>query len=105
VWDALGKHFAPAARCIFCGTPALVHPTTGIVFALGLGTQYGLRFPPDLAAAAVRAGAKTFTRWSTGSTIDTREVLGEGWVFGAWLDEEHEWCQKAYEFFGKDVPT
>jgi len=100
VWDQLGAAVPKPCRCIAGGTPALVHPQTGIIFALALGTQYGLRLPGGLADEAVRAGAKTQVRWSYGGDLDTRRDLGDEWVFGAWLKQEADWCRKACEVFG-----
>jgi hypothetical protein len=81
--------------------PALVHPKSGVIFAICLGTEYGLRLPGLLAAEATQAGAKTFTKWSTGDVMDIRRELGEDWVFGAWLPNELIWCKKVYEIFDR----
>ena len=102
VWNGLGAKFPRDARCLFCGTPALIHPRTGVVLALGLGTRYGLRIPPDCTEAAIRAGAKTFTDWTTGGSMNTREDLGEDWIFGAWLADEVQWCRAAYALYGRE---
>src|SRR3989304_2688537 len=46
LWDELQSKLPVDCRVIFCGTPALVHPTTGIVFAFAGGTHtYALRLP------------------------------------------------------------
>lgn len=104
IWDQLGAAVPRPCRCIVGGTPALVQPRTGIIFALAIGTQYGLRLPGGLADEAIRAGAKTQVRWSTGDEMDTRRDLGEEWVFGAWLAQEPDWCRKACEIFGSLSP-
>ena len=100
VWDELGALFPREARRIVCGTPGLVHPGSGVIFALAYGTRYLLRLPGGLAEEAVRAGAVTFVRWTGGSETDARRSLGEDWVFGAWLKQEPEWVQQAYDIVG-----
>ena len=57
LWKKLGPVLPADCRWIVCGTPALVDPGTGVLFAFALGTQYVLRLPPGLAAEAVTAGA------------------------------------------------
>ena len=99
VWDQIGAAMPADCRCLVTGMPALVHPTAGVIFALAIGTQYGLRLPGSLASAAVSAGAKTSTRWSTGATMDIRSELGDDWVFGAWLADEFPWCKSVYAIF------
>jgi hypothetical protein len=101
VWDELAAPFPQEARKIVCGTPGLVHPDSGAIFALAYGTRYVLRLPGGLAEEAVRAGAPTLMRWSGGEETNAREALGEGWVFGAWLNREPEWLQQAYDIVGE----
>ena len=104
LWDQIGKALPADCRCIVHRTPALVHPSTGIFLALGIGTQYGLHLPGELAAAAIGAGAPTTTRWSGGSTMDIRAELGEAWVFGKWLSGEPDWCRVAYAVADESLP-
>jgi hypothetical protein len=99
IWDRLGMDLPEDCRWIVCGTPALVQPATGILFAFGLGTQYVLRLPGGLAEEAVRLGLKTVTQWAGGRTTDLRRELGEDWVFGGFLDDETGWLQKAYDTY------
>jgi hypothetical protein len=98
VWDKLGSVLPRDARCLFCGTPALVHRTQKIVIALALGTQYGLRLPPDCIDEAVNKGAKTYIKWSGNSgDLDTKRDLGPDWVLGSYADEEKRWFKKFFE--------
>ncbi len=97
LWDQIGRALPADCRCLVHGTPALAHPKTGVILAIGIGTQYGLRLPGVLGLEATKAGAKTHTIWSGGSQMDIRHDLGEDWVFGAWLKEELNWCKKMYE--------
>jgi hypothetical protein len=101
LWDGIGKALPHDCRCIVYGRPALVHPFAGMFLGLGIGTQYGLHLPGEAAAAAIRAGATTTTRWSGGSTMDIRAELGDAWVFGKWLAEELEWCREAFAMADK----
>lgn len=101
VWDVIGRTLPRDCRGLVVGRPALVHPVTGIVFGLAVGTQYCLRLPDGLAAQAVGAGAKTRTVWAGGKVFDTGLELGEDWVLGAWLAAEPEWCRLACEKFAR----
>jgi hypothetical protein len=79
--------------------PALVDPESGIILAIGIGTQYGLRLPRPFGINAIKAGAKTVTTWSTGGSMDIQRELGDDWIFGAWLPDEVIWCKKVIEMF------
>jgi hypothetical protein len=91
VWDDLGSALPVDCRAIVYGTPALVHPTAGVVLALALGTTCALRVPPDCVEAALAAGCTVTQTWSNGGMMNIEEELGRGWVFGgggqgsAWL--------------------
>ena len=100
LWDQIGKSLPANCRGLIYGCPTLTHPGTGVILAIGIGTQYGLRLPTSLVPKAIRLGAKTHTTWSGGSRMDIQRLLGENWVFGAWLADELDWCGKAYETFG-----
>jgi len=84
VWDQLGMSLSPDYRRIVCGTPALVHPASGLIFTLAYGTQYVLRLPPELATLAKQAGFHTTHHWSNGTSTDIEKELGVGWVFSLW---------------------
>ena len=93
VWDQIGRRLPQATRCLVYGTPALVHNSSGILFAICNGTQYNLRLRKESQSEALRRGLKTKVRWSTGQEMDASSVLGEDWLFGAWEKEEISWCQ------------
>ena len=97
VWDQLGGSLPRDCRCLVFGTPALVHPSCGIIFAFCNGTQYNLRLTPKGIDEAVKLGVKTVTRWSSGEEMNARDVLGTDWVFGMWSNEEPRWCQDMFE--------
>ena len=68
------------------GSPALVQPETGGIFAFGAGTFYCLRLPPALVSQAVQAGALLRYKWSFGGEMDVRVELVDEWVGGRWLE-------------------
>ena len=99
IWDGIGVALPTDCSGLVYGTPALVHPRSAVIFALGIGTQYGLLLPGGLAVEAVKAGAKLQTKWSSGGTMEIQRELGTDWVFGAWLANEPSWCRRVYELF------
>ena len=99
LWDKIGKALSADCRGLVYGTPALVQPKSGVIFALGNGTRYNLRLPGTLATMAIEGGAKTFVHWSTGDHTDIQKEYGEDWVFGAFLPNELIWCKQVYEMF------
>jgi hypothetical protein len=101
VWDVLGSSLPEDCRCLVYGTPALVHPKTGIILVFCNGTSYCIRLTEQLMEKALKAGAKTYQTWTYGGDMDTLRDLGSDWVFGWWLDGEIEWCRTVYEDMGK----
>jgi hypothetical protein len=99
IWDKLGKALPADCRGLVYGTPGLVQPKSGVILALGNGTQYNLRLPGLLGTEALKRGAKIEMKWSTGDSTDIQKEYGEDWVFGAFLPEELVWCKKVYEMF------
>ena len=99
VWDELGTALSPESRQIVCGNPALVHPITGVVFALAFGTRYVLRLPPELAGQVERDGFRTVHTWSDGRSTDIEAELGPGWIFGQWSPNELSWLKDIYAPF------
>jgi hypothetical protein len=101
VWDELGRSLPVACGRVVHSTPALLHPKTGTIFALALGTGYALRLPPALIEAAISGGARTSVRYTDGSDLNAPRDLGNDWVLGAWLPAEPGWCAKAFDYFGQ----
>ena len=97
LWDELGASLAQDCRCLIHDTPALAHPASGLILAVGIGTRYGLRIPAACIAAAQAAGAPTLNTWSGGGRMDICQDYGEDWVFGSWLATELTWCRAVYE--------
>lgn len=100
VWDGLGVGLPRKCRCLVHGTPSIVHNRSGVVIAVCNGTQYNLRLTPEDFSAALAAGAKTWTRWSDGTGMDSLTVLGPDWVFGGWFADEPKWIANTYAFHG-----
>ena len=82
VWDELGSGLPVECRCLVHGTPALVHDRSGVIIAIGNGTQYNLRLTVDDLPEARANGASTRTRWSDGTEMDSTTELGPDWTKG-----------------------
>lgn len=110
LWDELGGVLPADCRWIVHGTPALVRPDSGIVFAFAGGTHtYALRLPPAEHAAALAAGAERVHRYPAypelgiaASVLDLDEI-GPAWVLGGWFADEPRWCRAAYDFAAGDA--
>lgn len=96
VWDQLGKHLPVRARQVVLGTPALVH-SSGVILAIAIGMQYGLRLPARILKEGSGAGGKTQVTWSTGGQMNIQQEIGSDWVFGTWASEEETWCLEAFQ--------
>jgi hypothetical protein len=100
LWDQLGRLLPSACRQVVLGSPALVHPDSGVILALAIGTQYGLRLPSSARGDGLPASARTLTTWAGGGQLDIQAEFGPQWVFGAWSDAEEAWCLEAFEEHG-----
>jgi hypothetical protein len=96
LWDDLGRSLPQDCRCIVYGTPALVAPRSGIILAVAVGTQYGLRLPEGTVAEAVKAGVRMTTKWSDGGEMNIQREFGGDWVFGRWMKNEPDWLLDVY---------
>jgi len=100
IWDQIGSALPADCRRLVYGSPALVHPMSGVIFVFSMGTAYCLRLSPKSFAEAIEAGAKTYTKWTGGGDMDTQRDLGPHWVFGGWLADEIRWCRTVYDELG-----
>jgi hypothetical protein len=82
VWDQLGAVLPPEAKRVVFGSPVLLVPTSKLIIAVAIGTQYAIRVPPVLPSM------QTQTTWSNGKTLDLRATFGADWVFGSYAAEE-----------------
>jgi len=102
LWESLAPHLRAECRALVCGCPALVAPARGVIFAVPLGTEYGLRLPPPEFELARAAGAEVVHFYRTaGIELDLFQRFGPHWVFGAFDSREPEWCAAAMEFAEK----
>jgi hypothetical protein len=97
LWDEIGPALPDDCRALIYLAPALVHPRSGIILGLGMGTEYVLRLAGGIIDSAISKGVKRSMKDSTGTTTNLEEIFGDDWVFGAWLKEELTWCQQTYE--------
>lgn len=101
IWDEIGKALPEDCRSVIHSTPVLLHPGSGTIFVLAMGTGYGLRLPTPLVDVAIRRGARISVHYTDGGDLNARRDLGSDWVLGAWLADETKWCIKAFEYFGQ----
>jgi hypothetical protein len=89
-----------SCRWVFWGGPALVHPQTGVVFAVGFGTiGYVMRLPPHVLAQAMPEQASQVVRRNPTYKFDI-SAGGPEWRFVTTRAPEAEWCRAAYDFAG-----
>jgi hypothetical protein len=99
LWDELQSKLPVDCRVIFYGTPVLMHPTTGIVFAFAGGTHtYALRLPEPERAQAIYAGATRVKHYPGRQPSFDLDDIGPAWVFCSWFPNEEAWCLAAFEY-------
>jgi hypothetical protein len=99
LWESLASLLPVDCRVVVCGKPVLVAPRHSVIFAVPLGTQYGLRLPPREFALAHAAGARVVHHYGTANvTLNLAEQFGPYWIFGTFDPREPDWCMAAYEF-------
>jgi hypothetical protein len=98
MWEKLSKKFPDESRCLVYGRPSVIQPVSGVILAVGMGTQYCQRILPESMSDAAAIGSTPTHRWSNGTT-DLREIFGENWVFGSLGDESIGWLRAAYHHF------
>ena len=101
---ALDDQLPQRCRWVVYGKPALVHPTSGIVFGFAAGTLgYALRLPEPARRQADALGAKTVVRLRYKPPWDVWDVgrAGPEWRLGRWSADEPEWCSQAFDEAGE----
>ena len=105
LWDRLGEGRPPESRCLVYGRPCLVQPVSGVLLAIGYGTQYLVRLLEADMPAALAADCERVHRWGGDAPdMDAVEELGPDWAFGSFAKEMREWAQAAYRHFGAPPP-
>ena len=100
MWD-LDDTLPKRCRWVFWGRPALVHPDTGVVFAVGIGTiGHVIRLPPQVLEAADPRHARIVVSGNPGQTFDVGPA-GPEWRFVSPRPPEAAWCRAAYDFAGE----
>jgi hypothetical protein len=103
LWDELQSALPLDCRVIFYGVPALMHPTTGIVFGFAGGTHtYALRLPGAIRAEAIVAGATRIKHYPVRQPSFDLDEIGPEWVFCGWFPGEDAWCLSAFEYASTD---
>jgi hypothetical protein len=101
LWDEITAMLPEDCRWVVHGTPALVHPETGVIFGFGGGTHtYALRLPEAEREEALHAGAGRTHRYMDGSVLDL-SGFGPEWVLLKWYRDEDRWCLAAYRAAGE----
>jgi hypothetical protein len=91
-------------RWVFWGRPALVHPDTGVVFAVAFGT-IGIVLRPSPQAIEA-AGSQLSTVVQNGKRARAFDIgpAGPEWRFVLPGAAAAQWCRAAYDFAGADQP-
>jgi hypothetical protein len=98
LWDVLDAALPERGSCLIYGGPALVQPASGVVLAVGIGTEYAVRLLPGDRASAIEAGAEVVHTFRTsGGTLDLSVAFGPDWVFGRFDDREPAWLAAAWQ--------
>jgi hypothetical protein len=88
-------------RWVVWGYPGLVHPHTGVIFAVGFGTiGFVLRLPPDLLAGADPNLVLVIHQGNIGQRFDIAPA-GPEWRFVQSRAPQAEWCRAAYDYAGQ----
>ena len=99
LWQ-LNTNLPVDCRAVVYGSPALVQPSTDVIFAFGGGTVYFLRLRREFVEDAIQAGCFLHHKWSFGAEMHIQRELGWDWVGGRWVEAEPSWCRASFEHFG-----
>ena len=105
MWERLSKKLPPESRCLVYGTPCIVHPASGILLAVGMGTSYVIRLLTEFLPAAAEMGCTPRHTWGDGRVTDLSLEYGAGWVFGSYSRESVEWCRATFHHFSAPPTT
>ncbi len=94
----LDRSLPQRCRCVLWGRPALVHPQTGVVFAVGYGSiGLVMRLPADIRRQATPEQASAVIPGNPGQTFDISPA-GPEWRFLRQHAPENAWVRGAYDF-------
>ena len=97
LWD-MDDSLPQRCRWVFWGGPALVHPETGVLFAIGMGTiGIVFRLPPQVVASADPQVARVIQKFNRAPTFDIGPA-GPEWRLIAQVAPRALWCRAAYDF-------
>src|SRR5262245_13242152 len=100
MWLQLHPGLPKEARCLVYGLPCLVHPNSGVIIAIGVGTEYVLRIPIESLPEAATSGCTPLHHWGGAAKDTNLEIeLGPGWVFGSYGKESKRWCRATCDLF------
>ena len=97
LWRTLGATLPPESRRVVCGTPALLNPSTRVLIAVAIGTQYAIRIPRSILAAGAAREWRTRTVFADTGELDVREAFGDDWVLGEYAVDEPAWCRQSFD--------
>ena len=100
LWDQLGENLPKTSRALVFGTPAHVHPDSGVVLAFALGTEYALRLPRRVWRDSRPAGLRTVAQWTGGGSTDIVLECGKDWILGSFAADEIAWCEEVFREWG-----
>jgi hypothetical protein len=96
LWDQIGRALPRECKATVFGTPALIHPQSGLVLAFAMGTEYAVRLPREILETRRPADLRTVAKWTGGGSTDIVEECGPDWALGAFADAEVAWCQQLF---------
>jgi len=98
----LNAVLAEDCRWVVFGFPALVTPSSGVIFAFARGTLgYALRLTEAGQSEADSLGAKPRNGAPPNLRLDL-DKAGPEWRLGGWRDREPDWCRATYETLSSD---
>jgi hypothetical protein len=96
IWDEIGRNLPPDCRQVVVGTPALVHPGSGTLLAVAIGTSYAIRLPAAVRHGGLPPGVQAEILWSDRTRLNVQQEFGGDWAVGAWSPDEERWSAAMY---------
>jgi hypothetical protein len=97
IWK-LDETLPQSCRWVFWGKPSLVHPQTGVVFAVGFGTIGLVLRLPSHVLNDVDPKHASQTKFGNPGQVHDIGLAGPEWRFVAPQGAEIAWCRSAYDF-------